>query len=599
MKIPLYILGMASCLLSCGSSDGDQKEKATTQKTAGPKVVKSDKNVTDTVAKQMMEMFGMEGETFHDMMKTDSLEGEIMKVFSPEGLATLLKESNLSEAEQQQLIEKMAQGEEKDNPSGDQNLQGRTSQSMDKYFKELETALAASGSEQQLKDLQAMMKRENVSERIDALSTESKDPQIQNIRKVLETREPSLIEEQLTSFSLYGNAKRKETMRALAFASESEGIRIIAKHYEVPEKEIEFLKLLPSFPPLTTSMAAEEMRDYKLPAEINSYLEGGKASSNFKTLTTNFLRDNQLESNPYIKRAETARNEFYTLNPGWYGEKGTTGNTYSDARNKLIYLPLGDISFADRVIRHDLGNPEGSNSAGSLGVPNMVGQVFGQADRRTCNLGERGVLTLEFTDNAISDVNGPDLYVFEIGEIEPTNLEISKDGQNWVNVGRISGGTAKVDIASKVKKGETFTYVRLTDLASASMLPGADVDAVAAIGGAMRLSIDSAVLFDTGKYKLKEAASGELEKLLAAIQNVPKATIVVEGHTDNIGNPQSNSVLSQNRAKEVSGYLKEHLKGPYGFETKGYGESQPIAPNDNDDNRQKNRRVEILVIPTS
>ena len=155
-----------------------------------------------------------------------------------------------------------------------------------------------------------------------------------------------------------------------------------------------------------------------------------------------------------------------------------------------------------------------------------------------------------------------------------------------------------VDIKDFVKPNETFTYVRLTDLDTPSQLPGADVDAVAAIGGALRLNLDSAVLFDTGKFQLKESASSELNKLVTAIKEYSKGHIIVEGHTDNVGNPASNKTLSENRAKEVSAFLKSKLSSTnYTFEVKGFGENQPIAPNDTPENKQRNRRVEILVVP--
>ncbi|HAT66117.1 MAG TPA: OmpA family protein, partial [Flavobacteriaceae bacterium] len=102
----------------------------------------------------------------------------------------------------------------------------------------------------------------------------------------------------------------------------------------------------------------------------------------------------------------------------------------------------------------------------------------------------------------------------------------------------------------------------------------------------------------TGKFQLKESASSELNKLVTAIKEYSKGHIIVEGHTDNVGNPASNKTLSENRAKEVSAFLKSKLSSTnYTFEVKGFGENQPIAPNDTPENKQRNRRVEILVVP--
>lgn len=66
--------------------------------------------------------------------------------------------------------------------------------------------------------------------------------------------------------------------------------------------------------------------------------------------------------------------------------------------------------------------------------------------------------------------------------------------------GKNRWGTAMVDIRDFVNPGETYTFIRLTDLKGESAIPGADVDAVAAIGGAVRLQPDSSVLAEFGKY---------------------------------------------------------------------------------------------------
>lgn len=424
-----------------------------------------------------------------------------------------------------------------------------------------------------------------------------KEEKTTKLRKLLGTTQNSFIEENLNRFSKWGNRDKKESLNQLENATKEEANVIIANYFEISQKELDLLRPLPAKQKIRTESEARAIAKQLLPQPIEKYLKTGQASAKFKAMMTSRRNDMLIFSGDVIKASEEARKEFYKNNPGWFGEGTATGDTYRDSRDKFIYLPLGDLSFADTLINHDLGDPAGSNSNGALGVPDMDEKDFPDGDPKICNIGIKGQLTLEFTDNAIADVNGPDLYIFEMGAIEPTNLEISKDGKEWINVGQIKGGTAMVDIEAFTKKGETFTYVRLTDLDTPSLLPGADVDAVAAIGGAIRLNLDSAVLFDTGKFQLKESASTTLQNLVAAIKEFPKGHIIIEGHTDNVGNPASNKTLSENRAKEVSEFLKSQLSNSYSFEVKGFGENQPIAPNDTPQNKQKNRRVEILVVP--
>ncbi|TNF73269.1 MAG: hypothetical protein EP299_08455 [Acidobacteria bacterium] len=59
-------------------------------------------------------------------------------------------------------------------------------------------------------------------------------------------------------------------------------------------------------------------------------------------------------------------------------------------------------------------------------------------------LGCGGTIVLRFEDNALVDLEGPDLHVFEIGPaVEPTSLAISPDGTTWTEVGKIAGGRAR------------------------------------------------------------------------------------------------------------------------------------------------------------
>lgn len=103
------------------------------------------------------------------------------------------------------------------------------------------------------------------------------------------------------------------------------------------------------------------------------------------------------------------------------------------------------------------------------------------------------------------------------------------------------------------------------------------------------------VLFDFNSYALKLDTQATLDKVIDIIKRkYPDREIIVEGHTDSVGNPKYNQKLSENRAKSVSGYLKKGI-GHDKFSYKGHGEQKPIANNKTDLGRQKNRRVEITI----
>ena len=102
-------------------------------------------------------------------------------------------------------------------------------------------------------------------------------------------------------------------------------------------------------------------------------------------------------------------------------------------------------------------------------------------------------------------------------------LRSGADGEKWIEIGEISGGTAQIDIAKFIAPGDSFTLVRLTDLKidCGGEWPGADIDAVGAIGGALHISLQSSVLFDFNESKLKDAARQALHDAAEAIRSVP------------------------------------------------------------------------------
>lgn len=104
------------------------------------------------------------------------------------------------------------------------------------------------------------------------------------------------------------------------------------------------------------------------------------------------------------------------------------------------------------------------------------------------------------------------------------------------------------------------------------------------------------IFFDTNKFDLKPESIAELQKLVEFLTVNPTVHIEISGHTDNVGNDQINQTLSENRAKSVYQYLIANKVDASRLVYKGYGKTQPIAPNDNEDSRSKNRRTEFKII---
>jgi outer membrane protein OmpA-like peptidoglycan-associated protein len=105
----------------------------------------------------------------------------------------------------------------------------------------------------------------------------------------------------------------------------------------------------------------------------------------------------------------------------------------------------------------------------------------------------------------------------------------------------------------------------------------------------------SDVLFDTGKYTLMPGAREKLAKVAGILIAYPGLNIEVGGYTDNVGGDAMNQTLSENRAGAVRNYLVEEGVTTDSVSAKGFGNTSPVASNDNAAGRQENRRVELVV----
>ena len=114
------------------------------------------------------------------------------------------------------------------------------------------------------------------------------------------------------------------------------------------------------------------------------------------------------------------------------------------------------------------------------------------------------------------------------------------------------------------------------------------------------LQVDESILFDSGSANIKPSSIPVLNTISKIIKETDNE-IVAEGNTDDVpvknGEYDSNWELSTERALSIVKYLiKNENINPNRISLKGYGEYNPIVPNDNDEDRAKNRRVDILVV---
>jgi outer membrane protein OmpA-like peptidoglycan-associated protein len=103
------------------------------------------------------------------------------------------------------------------------------------------------------------------------------------------------------------------------------------------------------------------------------------------------------------------------------------------------------------------------------------------------------------------------------------------------------------------------------------------------------------VLFDTGRYTLKQNAQIALAKVSTILELYPDLKVQVEGYTDSVGSDSYNQKLSENRANAVHDFLIQNGVPASNVTSVGYGKADPVASNDTADGRRQNRRVNMVV----
>src|SRR5260221_1734550 len=104
------------------------------------------------------------------------------------------------------------------------------------------------------------------------------------------------------------------------------------------------------------------------------------------------------------------------------------------------------------------------------------------------------------------------------------------------------------------------------------------------------------IFFDVNKFELKPESQVELDKLVQLLNENSNIKIEIGGHTDNVGKPADNLILSNNRANALVNYLVSKKISAQRLTAKGYGETKPVGDNKTDEGRAMNRRTEVKVV---
>jgi outer membrane protein OmpA-like peptidoglycan-associated protein len=162
-------------------------------------------------------------------------------------------------------------------------------------------------------------------------------------------------------------------------------------------------------------------------------------------------------------------------------------------------------------------------------------------------------------------------------------------GAHDVRVEYFQGPATQIALVLEMAVGdEPFRVLDMTRYAPAQLSQGGS--------DSVRITVGESVLFDVDKARLKPQAERVLREIKTSIVDAGTFTAVnIEGHTDDRGSDEHNVDLSQRRATAVAAFLTKNGVPNGSVYTQAFGESRPRVPNTDEENRAKNRRVEIVL----
>lgn len=128
-------------------------------------------------------------------------------------------------------------------------------------------------------------------------------------------------------------------------------------------------------------------------------------------------------------------------------------------------------------------------------------------------------------------------------------------------------------------------------------LAKSEAAAVSREGNLLALTFKGDVTFDTNSTVVRPGLQSEINRIANVLNQYPNTVVRVEGHTDSVGTHEYNMDLSIRRANAVRALLVQRGVAESRIDAVGYGETMPVATNDTEAGRQRNRRVEIKIAP--
>ena len=278
---------------------------------------------------------------------------------------------------------------------------------------------------------------------------------------------------------------------------------------------------------------------------------------------------------------------------------GDGSGTYSDDHLSVVVNGDGSGTYTDSATGESIvinGDGSGTYSHGKVSIVNN-GDGSGTYSDGKVSIVVNGDGSGTYTDSATGEsivINGDGSGTYSHGKISIVN---NGDGSGTYSDDKVSivndgTGSATVD-------GATVSAKSVPKAGKVGTFPSIDAAKPVQSCGTV-ITLEDSVLFDFGSSGLRSEASTTLSNLATVLKDSKAPKVQVQGHTDSISDDASNQTLSEQRAKAVTDALTSNGVTAT-IESVGYGETRPVAPNENSDGsdnpagRRLNRRVEIFV----
>lgn len=203
-----------------------------------------------------------------------------------------------------------------------------------------------------------------------------------------------------------------------------------------------------------------------------------------------------------------------------------------------------------------------------------------------------------FMKGAVKDTSG--------NKVSGVTIEVKDAKTKQVSYATVDSASGEYMIAVK-KKNDLVLTVKKEDIAfNVKIIKTADMPVPHEVVPEVTLEVKEAkeggkfvidnILYNTNSAELKTESRVILESFAQYLKENPKIRVEIQGHTDNVGNPKDNEALSTNRAFTVKSTLEEFGVDGKRITAKGFGQNHPIASNDSESGRAKNRRTEFQIL---